>query len=138
MQLACRTLVTELHNIAVACAVIVGAVFVFAGVSKMVAMTPWRTDARALGVPHGVVAVIPVYELALGLGLIFGIVTPALALIAASTLAAMTLLLVKKIIDGNPPICACFGKFSRKAISPADVARNMYLIVLAIVGAVGY
>jgi hypothetical protein len=89
-------------------------------------------------VPDGVAVVVPVYELALGLGLIFGIATTVLALIAASTLAAMTLLLVKKIIDGNPPTCACFGKFSRKTIGPVDVARNMCLIVLAIVAAVGF
>ena len=126
-----------MHNIAVACAVTVGTVLVFAGVSKLVALEQWRTDARTLGVPDGVAVVVPVYELALGLGLIFGIVTTFLALIAASTLAAMTLLLVKKIIDGNPPTCACFGKFSRKTIGPVDVARNMCLIVLAIVAAVG-
>ena len=127
-----------MHNIAIACAVIIGAVLVFAGVSKLVALEQWRMDARTLGVPHGVAIVVPVYESALGLGLIFGIATVVLALIAASTLAAMTLLLVKKIIDGNPPTCACFGKFSRKTIGPADVARNMCLIVLAIVAAVGF
>ena len=108
-----------MHNIAVACAVIIGAVLVFAGVSKLVALEQWRMDARTLGVPHGVAIVVPVYESALGLGLIFGIATVVLALIAASTLAAMTLLLVK-------------------TISPADVARNMCLIVLAIVAAVGF
>lgn len=127
-----------MHSIAIACAVIVGAVLVFAGVSKLVAMEQWRIDARTLGVPDAVAVVVPVYESALGLGLIFGFVTVVLALIAALTLAAMTLLLVKKIIDGNPPTCACFGKFSRKTISPADVARNMCLIVLAVVAAVGF
>lgn len=127
-----------MHNIAIACAVIVGAFLVFAGVSKLVAMEQWRIDARTLGVPDAVAVVVPVYESALGLGLIFGFVTVVLALIAALTLAAMTLLLVKKIIDGNPPTCACFGKFSRKTISPADVARNMCLIVLAVVAAVGF
>jgi len=127
-----------MHNIAIACAVIVGAVLVFAGVSKLVAMEQWRIDARTLGVPDAVAVVVPVYESALGLGLIFGFATVVLALTAASTLASVTLLLVKKIIDGNPPTCACFGKFSRKTISPADVARNMCLIVLAVVAAVGF
>jgi uncharacterized membrane protein YphA (DoxX/SURF4 family) len=127
-----------MHTIAVGCAVVVGAVFVFASVAKLLGMKLWREDSSALGIPHYLIWIVPVYELVIGVCLIVGIATVAIAVVAALTLAAMSILLLKNLVKENPPRCSCFGKFSRREISANDVARNLALIALSVIAAVAF
>lgn len=124
-------------GVAVGCAIVVGAVFVFAGVAKLSDWKSWLEDGQSLKVPTGVMRFMPFYETSLGLLLIIGWARPVFALIAAATFGAMTILLARRLMDDEPPRCACFGKWSRKPISVSDVARNLALITLAVVAAVG-
>ena len=121
---------------AVVAAVLVGAVLLFAGVTKFVDQSAWRVDSTALGVPRVVAPVVPFVECAIGIGLFTGVARAVFALIAAGLIAAMTVVLVKQLTLENPPCCACFGRFSRKQIGVSDVSRNLALITLSIIAAV--
>ena len=122
--------------VAVVAAVIVGAVLLFAGVTKLVDRPAWLVDARTLGVPAPLAALVPFVECAIGIGLFAGFARPVFALTAAALIGAMTVVLVKKLTQENPPSCACFGRFSRKPIRVSDVSRNVAFITLALVAAV--
>ena len=53
-------------------AVVVAAVFVYAGVAKFVTFNNWTFQARALGAPDPFVVLVPVAEITLGVMLVGG------------------------------------------------------------------
>lgn len=113
--------------------VLLGAVFVVSGITKLSAMQQWRTQAADLGVHSSVARALPVAELAIGALLIAQIARRPLAIVAGVLLAAFTTLLVVRLSQGRRPPCSCFGALSSSPISWASVTRNAAFIVLAAV-----
>ena len=117
--------------------VVLGAVFLISGVSKVAAPVRWRVQSGELGVPEPITLVVPFVELLVGAMLVAQIARPAVAIVAAAMLVAFTVLLVLRLSQGRKPPCACFGSLSTKPIGWVDVARNaaFVAIALAIAGA---
>ncbi|MGA1658500.1 MAG: hypothetical protein ACO38O_05520, partial [Ilumatobacteraceae bacterium] len=59
-------------NLSNAAAFVVGAVLVYAGVSKMLAGRSWLVSARRLGVPPAGAFTVMVAEVVIGLGVVLG------------------------------------------------------------------
>ncbi len=117
-------------------AAIVGAVFLVAAVSKLAAPQEWRAQARGLGVPDAVALVVPYVEAALGAVLVVQLGRHVVAWLAVALLLVMTLLLVRRLAQGEHPPCACFGAWSAKPIGAGHVGRNLAFIALAATAAV--
>jgi len=88
------------------CASVVGVVFVFAGVQKILAGPDWLVQARKLGAPIWAIPSVRWVELVLGC------------------------LLVARLREGVRPPCSCFGSRSAKPISWWNVTRNVGLMSL--------
>jgi uncharacterized membrane protein YphA (DoxX/SURF4 family) len=121
----------------VVASLLLGAVFVFSGITKVAAMQQWRAQASDLGVPGFVASVLPIVELAVGALLVAQIARRPLAIVAGVLLLAFTVLLVVRLAQGRRPPCACFGTLSSKPISWTNVARNAAFIALAAVVVLG-
>ena len=123
------------QDISSLCAGIVGAVFVFAAVAKFFMGSNWLLQARDLGVPRAIMVFVPWAEFIVGLALL-GRVVPLLTYSAAVLLlVAFTALIVSKLLRGQHPQCACFGRRSSKPIGWSNVTRNLMLIALIVVAA---
>jgi uncharacterized membrane protein YphA (DoxX/SURF4 family) len=112
------------------CASVVGVVFVFAGVQKILAGPDWLVQARKLGAPIWAIPSVRWVELVLGCLLVADVATTAVRLAALSLLAAFTALLVARLREGVRPPCSCFGSRSAKPISWWNVTRNVGLMSL--------
>lgn len=124
----------DLANLA---AIVVGAVFVYAGVAKALSGREWPRAASRLGVPRVIAFAVMVTEVAIGLGMVLGeswrdgfLVSGALLLVA------FTALLAKHLRSGNRPPCACFGGASQRPIGARDVVRNVSLLVVVVIAIV--
>jgi uncharacterized membrane protein YphA (DoxX/SURF4 family) len=113
-----------------------GVVLVVAGVSKR-ADRAWPLKASAFGVPRWAARVLPFVEIALGAVLITGLDRAFAAWLAAFLLIGFTVMLVFRFAQGRRPPCACFGTRSTKPIGPWSVLRNLLLIALAVIAALG-
>ena len=116
----------------VAASVVLGAVLVVSGVMKFAAPQQWRAQSGDLGVPRFVATIVPLAELVVGALLIAQIARRPVAVVAGAMLLAFTALLVVRLSQGRRPPCACFGVWSTKPISWADVARNAVFVALAV------
>jgi uncharacterized membrane protein YphA (DoxX/SURF4 family) len=114
-------------------AIVVGAVFVIAAVSKMVAGTTWVAQARELGAPTPVATAVPGIELVVGALLVAGIGHPAPAVGAAALLVVFSVAIARQLVDGRHPPCACFGAWSQRPLGEGHLVRNAGLFVLALV-----
>lgn len=112
---------------------IVGAVFVFAGVSKLAIGPNWKVQAGVLGVPRVVVPCVPWLEIAVGLGLIGRVISGVVNIAALVMLVSFTAIIVRQLLRGKRPPCACFGRGSTRPIGWSNVVRNMVLIILILV-----
>lgn len=115
------------------CSAIVGAVFVFAGVTKWAIGPEWLMQARDLGVPRIVVKIVPWLEIAVGLGLIGRVFSGVVNIAALIMLVTFTALIIGQLLRGRRPPCACFGRRSTRPIGWSNVTRNMVLIALILV-----
>ena len=113
--------------------VLLGAVFIVSGVTKIAAMQQWRTQAADLGVSVLVVGGLPYAELGIGALLVAQIARRPVAIVAGVVLAAFTTLLAVRLSQGRHPPCACFGALSSKPIGWTSIARNAVFIALAAV-----
>lgn len=120
------------HVASVLAAAAVGATLLVSGASKLAARD-WPAQAAALGVGRRLASVVPGVELALGAALVVGLARRAAALAAVALLCAFTALLAVRLIQGVRPVCACFGRLSRRPIGWTTLARNVVLIGLAAV-----
>jgi uncharacterized membrane protein YphA (DoxX/SURF4 family) len=116
--------------------VLLGAVFIVAGVTKLAAPHQWRAQSADLGVPRVVAVVVPFTELVVGAMLVAQLTRRWAAVVAGVMLAAFTALLVVRLSQGRRPPCACFGALTTKPIGWADVVRNAAFVALAVVVAV--
>ena len=121
----------------VVASLVLGAVFIVSGVTKIASPAQWRTQSADLGVPAPVATVVPFLELAVGALLVSQLARSLAALVAGVLLIAFTILLVVRIAQGRRPPCACFGALSTKPIGWGNVVRNVVFLVLAGVVAFG-
>lgn len=118
--------------------VLLGAVFLVSGASKVARGQQWPAEAARLGVPHSLTRVVPVvpwWEIVLGAALVAGGFGPWVAVAAAVTLIAFTVLLVGVLRRGEHPPCSCFGAWSTAPVGWRHVARNGALLCLAVLAA---
>ena len=116
-----------------AASILLGLAFLVAGGSKLAAGPSWPEQARGLGAPAVVVPVLPWFELVLGAVLVVQLAPVAAAVVALVLLAAFTALIVRRLIQGQHPPCACFGAWSATPLGWGHVARNAALAALGIV-----
>jgi uncharacterized membrane protein YphA (DoxX/SURF4 family) len=112
--------------------ILLGAVFLVSGASKIAAGPAWPAQARELGAPTVLVSVLPWFEIVLGAVLVVQIAPTAAAVVALGVLGAFTALLVRRLAQGRHPPCACFGSWSAKPLGPGHVVRNVGFMVLAV------
>lgn len=113
-------------------AVLLGLVFIASGASKVFSPT-WPDQATRLGSPPIMARLLPLGELVLG---VLGAADVARAPVIATMsglLMAFTAVLVRAIVGGNPPPCACFGGMSTRPVGWWSVARNVALLAVAAV-----
>lgn len=112
--------------------VVVGAMFVLAGASKLALGAGWTQQARAFGAPARLAPVVPWVELALGAALVVQLARPWPAIGAIAVLVLFTALIVRHLVAGRRPECACFGAWSSRPIGVGHLARNTVLLALAV------
>jgi uncharacterized membrane protein YphA (DoxX/SURF4 family) len=112
-------------------------VFIVAGVAKLRSPVDTRRALGALGLPRPDVlgVAVPVVELATALLLLLDPVTGGAS--AVALLAAFTTLLVGRLRAGHTEGCGCFGAWSTRPLSWADVVRNLSLIAIGCVAVLG-
>ena len=116
-------------------AVVVAAVFVYAGVAKFVTFNNWTFQARAIGAPDPFVVLVPVAEVLLGVMLVGGWLFTQTVVAGMLLLISFTVLLLVRLRDPDRQPCSCFGATSQRPMSWLDVLRNIILIMLLLVAA---
>ncbi|NQW33413.1 MAG: DoxX family protein [Acidimicrobiaceae bacterium] len=111
-------------------AVVVAAVFVYAGVAKFATFNNWTFQARALGAPDPFVVLVPLAEIALAVLLVGGWWFMQTVIAGMLLLSAFTILLLVRLRDPERLPCSCFGATSQRPMSWLDVFRNVLLITL--------
>jgi len=112
-----------------------GAVLIVAGVFKLVDVLRWRVQAADLGVSPAVALVVPWAELGVGILLVLPVLRPWPAVAAVALLAVFTWAIVRRLLDGARPPCACFGARSNRPLGPLHLLRNAVLIAVAVLAA---
>ena len=123
--------------------VIVGGVFIWAGVLKIVDPLDFASTIKNYQAFPGplifpIALVLPWIEVLSGVGLIAGILKRSSALITSLLLAGFMALVGSALLRGIDTACGCFGAFSRKAdltlILTDAVLLLMALIILFVDG----
>ena len=113
-------------------ALVVAAVFVYAGVAKFATFENWTFQARALGAPDPFVVLVPLAEIALAVLLVGGWWFDQAVAASLVLLVAFTILLLVRLRDPDRLPCSCFGATSQRPMSWLDVGRNVILIAVLI------
>ena len=113
-------------------AVVVAAVFVYAGVAKFATFNNWTFQARALGAPDPAVVLVPLAEITLGVMLVGGWWLMQTIVAGLLLVVSFTVLLLVRLRDPDHLPCSCFGATSQRPMSWLDVLRNVILIALLI------
>ena len=113
-------------------AVVVGAAFVAAGVFKLIDGLGWPKQAADMGVGRSVAMVVPWVEIVIGVLLVLQLFEPWVALAAVGLLVIFTVVIVRRLLDGSRPPCACFGSRSTRPLGTYHLVRNGVLLALAI------
>jgi hypothetical protein len=121
-------------SVALVASLLTGAMFVFSGGAKLADQHDWLRQSADLGVDRCLASIVPWYEIVLGALLVSGAVRPWPAIIAVLTLLVFTVFIVRRILDGTRPPCACFGRASTRPLGPRHIARNSVLLVIAVLG----
>ena len=122
-------------NFAWACATVVGVVFIFAGIQKLLAGIEWLVQAKQLRPPRiakPFVPLVPYIELIVGGLLIVGMQEMPVRIAAIILLSSFTVLLVARLAAGERPPCACFSFRSTRPIGWSNVTRNAGLLALLV------
>jgi hypothetical protein len=122
--------------VATIAAVVVGAAMVWAGGFKLIDGAAWPKAAADLGVARPIARIVPFVELAVGVALLVPVVRPWPAIAAIVLLVAFTVVILRRILDGSRPPCACFGSRSNRPLGPLHVVRNVALLALATTAAI--
>ncbi|MFN2460320.1 MAG: MauE/DoxX family redox-associated membrane protein [Candidatus Velthaea sp.] len=116
--------------------VVVGAVFVVAGASKIGHADVFAAQIAAFGIlPRAVVApmalVLPFLEVLLGGYLILGLFTRVAAWVAVLQLLVFAAAIATAVMQGRSLSCGCFGPNDTTVTSWPEVARDLALALLA-------
>jgi uncharacterized membrane protein YphA (DoxX/SURF4 family) len=125
-----------MHVVGVVCSVVVGMVFLLAGVGKLARPDQWRTESGGLGVPTLLTTVVPFFEVLLGSLLLVQVARRELAWVAVAVFAMFTVLLIVRLVQGRREPCACFGSLSQSPIGIGHVVRNLVFVSLSVLAAV--
>jgi uncharacterized membrane protein YphA (DoxX/SURF4 family) len=118
-----------------ACASLVGIVFIFAGIQKLLAGIEWLVQAKQLRPPriaNPFVPLVPYIELIVGGLLIAGLQEKSVRIAAIILLGSFTALLIARLAAGERPPCACFSFRSTRPIGWSNVTRNAGLLALLV------
>ena len=118
-----------------ACASLVGIVFIFAGIQKLLAGIEWLVQAKQLRPPRiaePFVPTVPYIELVMGGLLIAGVQEKPVRIAAIILLGSFTALLIARLAAGERPPCACFSFRSARPIGWSNVTRNAGLLALLV------
>jgi len=118
--------------IPISAAIVLGAVFLVAGGSKIAAGPEWPVQARGLGASGVVIPLVPWIEIAIGALLVVQVARRPAAGAAVVVLVVFTGLIIGQLARGHRPPCACFGAWSAKPLGAGHVARNSALIGLGV------
>lgn len=118
--------------IGVGARLVLGAVFLIAGIAKL-RDDAWPQTARRFGLPPAPATVLPYAELALGALLVVQLRQSAWA--ALALLALFTGVTAAHAARHDDVPCGCFGSASTKPVTWRTVARNVGLCALALVAA---
>jgi uncharacterized membrane protein YphA (DoxX/SURF4 family) len=124
------------HTVGVAAAVLVAAVLLVSGVSKLAATQEWRSQSAGLGVPWPLARVVPYVEVVLGALLLVQWQRSFVAWCAVALLGSFTVLIGVRLAQGRRPPCACFGAWSSRPIGAGHLVRNAVFIAAAVAAAV--
>ena len=122
-------------NFAWVCASVVGVVFIFAGIQKLLAGIEWLVQAKQLRPPRiaqPFVPMVPYIELVLGGLLIAGVQEVSVRITSIVLLSIFTALLITRLAAGERPPCACFSFRSTRPIGWSNVTRNAGLLALLV------
>jgi uncharacterized membrane protein YphA (DoxX/SURF4 family) len=120
-------------GVAYATALVLAAVFAWAGVAKLRNRATTAVTIAALGLPapRTLAVAVPGAELVLAIGLV---VVPGWSAVAAvALLAGFTTFLVRAMRSGVEIGCGCFGTARREPVSFVEVVRNGLLAAAALV-----
>ena len=117
-------------------AIVVGAAFVAAGVFKLMDGDAWPKQAADMGVGRPIALIVPWVELAIGALLVAQLLEPWAALAATALLVGFTIVIIRRLLDGSRPPCACFGSRSSRPLGAYHIVRNGALLTRAIIAAV--
>ena len=112
--------------------IVIGLAFVLAGASKLALGPAWPVQARGFGAPAWAAPVVPWLELAIGAALVAQLAQPVAAVAAIGILLLFSALIVRHLLAGRAPECACFGAWSAKPVGPGHLARNTALLALGV------
>jgi uncharacterized membrane protein YphA (DoxX/SURF4 family) len=109
---------------------VVGAVFIGAGVSKIGHADVFAAQIAAFGlVPRPVIApmalLLPFFEVLLGAYLVLGLYTRVAALVAVVQLAIFATAIGSAVVRGLSLSCGCFGPGDRTVTSWPEVVRDV-------------
>ena len=76
--------------------------------------------------------VVPWLELAVGAALVAQLAEPFAAFASIGILLLFTALIVRHLLAGRAPECACFGAWSARPIGAGHLARNTVLLTVAV------
>ena len=125
-----------MHVVAIVCSIVVGVAFIAAGVFKLRDGPAWPKMAADMGASPPIAVVVPWVELAVGVLSVVAVLLPWSAYVAIALLVVFTVVIVRRLLDGSRPPCACFGSRSSRPLGAVHVARNVGLLALAAVAAV--
>jgi uncharacterized membrane protein YphA (DoxX/SURF4 family) len=118
-----------------ACASLVGIVFIFAGIQKLLSGIESLVQAKQLRPPriaNPFVPLVPYIELIVGGLLIAGLQEKSVRIAAIILLGSFTALLIARLAAGERPPCACFSFRSTRPIGWSNVTRNAGLLALLV------
>lgn len=118
-------------------AIALGVVFVVSGGFKLSDGPAWPRMAADLGVSRALAVSVPWFELVLGALLISGLLSPWTELLAVGVLVVFTMVIVRRLLDGSRPPCACFGSRSNRPLGRRHVARNLGLLAVGVIAVIG-
>jgi uncharacterized membrane protein YphA (DoxX/SURF4 family) len=113
--------------------VVVGAVFLVAGIAKL-RLPDWSRTAGAFGLPALLGPVLPWLEIVLGALLVAQVGGRWTSISAAAVLVAFTAAVAYRLLRRDPVPCACFGGLSDRPVSATTIVRNVLLLAVAAVG----
>jgi hypothetical protein len=128
-------------TVALVARITLAATFGLSAASKLADRPGFARTLREFGLPRSAALswALPVVEGGLALALVLVRGEPWPAFLAVAVLALFTGAVVANLISGRPAPCPCFGPPTAGArpVSAATVARNGYLVALAVLGSGG-